>query len=72
MKEQSEAKSQSDRELRERLKRQRDKEIERAIKEIQQETSNRENEEHRAYEAKMKLVFFFHMVVIYLFLLLLL
>lgn len=54
MKEQSEAKSQSDRELRERLKRQRDKEIERAIKEIQQETSSRENEEHRAYEAKMK------------------
>ncbi|XP_068207960.1 myosin-11-like isoform X1 [Palaemon carinicauda] len=54
MKEHNEARIQSEKELRERLKRQRDKEIERVIKEIKQETTTREEEEHKNYEFKMK------------------
>lgn len=54
MKEHSEARMLAERELRERLKRQRDKEIERAIKEIQLETRNHEEQEHRTFEAKIK------------------
>lgn len=54
MKEHNEARIQAEKELRERLKRQRDKEIERAIKEIQLETSNHEEQEHRSFEAKIK------------------
>ncbi|XP_069169784.1 repetitive organellar protein-like [Procambarus clarkii] len=54
MKEQNEARLLAERELRERYKRQRDKEIERAIKEIQLETSNREEQEHRTYDVKIK------------------
>ena len=54
MKEHSEARVQSEKELRERLKRQRDKEIERVIKEIKQEATTRETEEHKSYESKIK------------------
>ncbi|XP_042234111.1 centrosomal protein of 131 kDa-like [Homarus americanus] len=54
LKEHNEARLQAERELRERLKRQRDKEIERAIKEIQLETSTREEQDHRAFEMKIK------------------
>lgn len=54
MREQNEIRLLSEKELRERLKRQRDKEIERAIKEIKQETSTREQEEHRTHETKIK------------------
>ncbi|XP_066985940.1 uncharacterized protein [Macrobrachium rosenbergii] len=54
MKEHNEARVQSEKELRERLKRQRDKEIERVIKEIKQETTTREEEEHKNYESKIK------------------
>lgn len=54
MKQEAEARQQTERELRERLKRQRDKEIERAIREIQAETTAREDEQRLAYEAKLK------------------
>ncbi|XP_045124215.1 uncharacterized protein LOC123512080 isoform X2 [Portunus trituberculatus] len=53
-KQETEARQQAERELRERLKRQRDKEIDRAIREIQAETAAREEEQRRACDAKMK------------------
>ncbi|XP_050714127.1 centrosomal protein of 131 kDa-like [Eriocheir sinensis] len=54
MREQAEARMQAERELRERLKRQRDKEIERAIREIQAETQAREGEQRMACDVKIK------------------
>ncbi|CAL4110089.1 unnamed protein product, partial [Meganyctiphanes norvegica] len=53
-KEQQVAKSQSERELRERLRRQRDKEIERAIKELQHDTNNKALEEQKDIDIKIR------------------
>lgn len=54
MKQEAEARQQAEKELRERLKRQRDKEIERSIREIQAETTAREEEQRHAYDVKIK------------------